>query len=191
MINLAIFASGNGSNFAVIAALIKNRKLNANLKLLVCDNPKAYVLTRAKKLKVRTLISQDENTIVTQLKKEKISLIVLAGYMRLLSKHFVSNFKNKIINIHPALLPAFKGTNSIQRAFDYGAKITGVTIHFVDEKMDHGPIILQQAISIEKRMSLKKLEAKIHQLEHKLYPQAIRLFTQKRLKLSGRKVIIG
>ena len=124
------------------------------------------------------------------LRNEKIDLIVLAGYMRVLSSYFVKSFENKILNIHPAILPAFGGVDAIKRAYDYGCKLTGVTVHFVDEQVDHGPIILQAPIEIKKDMSLNKLEEEIHKLEHKLYPLAIKLFVNKRLKLRGRHVKI-
>ena len=100
-------------------------------------------------------------------------------------EQIVAKYKNKIINVHPALLPAFKGTQAIKDAFDYGAKVTGVTVHFVDEEMDHGAIILQRAVNIEERDNLKSLERKIHKIEHELYPAAIKLFVQGKVRLTG------
>jgi phosphoribosylglycinamide formyltransferase-1 len=108
--------------------------------------------------------------------------------MRILSPEFVQRFK--ILNIHPALLPSFKGTEGIKAAFDYGVKVTGVTVHFVDEEMDHGPIVLQEPVRIKEDDTLESLEARIHKIEHKIYPQAIRLFIENRLKFEGRKVKI-
>ncbi len=197
--NIAVFASGRGTNFSAVARAVKNGLIKADLSLLVCDNPKAGVIARAKRAGVKlALIKRDdfstrkdfEDKIIQRLKEEKIDLVVLAGFMRILGPEFVREYNNRIINIHPALLPSFKGSEAIKDAFDYGAKITGVTVHFVDEKMDHGPIILQQALKIEEEDTLESLEVKIHKIEHKLYPEAIRLFTEGRLILEGRKVRI-
>lgn len=190
MKNIAVLASGRGTNFSAIARAVKKRSLKVNLALLVCDNPGAPVLNRAKRLKVRIALVKREEEIIRSLRENKIDLVVLAGFMRLLSSDFVKAYRNRIINIHPALLPAFKGSQGIKDAFSYGVKITGVTVHFVDEQMDHGPIILQQEVVIGESDTLKSLEAKIHKVEHSLYPQAIKLIAQGRIKLKGRKVKI-
>ena len=196
--NIAIFASGRGSNFSAIAAAIKNKKVRANLALLVCDNPKAFVLKKAQKAKVKTVLVRRpdfsskkyfEAEIINRLKENKIDLIVLAGYMRILSPEFVNKYRGRIINIHPSLLPAFKGECGIKDAFDYGVKVTGVTVHFVDEHMDSGAIIVQQALLIKEKDTMISLEAKIHKIEHKLYPEAIKLFVKGKLRIKGRKVI--
>jgi phosphoribosylglycinamide formyltransferase-1 len=198
--NIAVFASGRGTNFSAIVRAIKKGKLKANLSLLVCDNPKAEVIKRAKQAGVKIALvkredftskNEFENRIIQHLEQENVELIVLAGFMRMLSPEFVSRYSHKIINIHPALLPSFKGEQGIKDAFDYGVKVSGVSVHFVDEKMDHGPIILQSAIKIEEDDTLETLEAKIHKVEHKLYPQAIQLIIEGRLKLKGRKVKIS
>ena len=198
--NIAIFASGTGSNFAAIARAVKQKKLSCSLKLLVCDNPQAKVIEKADHASVEAFViersafagKQDfEKAIIARLKKDGIDLIVLAGFMRLLSAEFVRHFPNRIINIHPALLPAFKGGHGIADAFAYGAKLTGITVHFVDEHMDHGPIILQEAIPIKESDTLDSLEARIHRIEHLVYPKAIQLFVQGRLKIRGRKVVVA
>jgi phosphoribosylglycinamide formyltransferase-1 len=111
--------------------------------------------------------------------------------MRVLSPGFVNRYKNKILNIHPALLPSFKGTQGIRDAFDYGVKVAGVSVHFVDEEMDHGPIILQKALYIDEKDTPESLEAKVHKIEHRLYPEAIRLYVEGRLRIEGRKVRIS
>ncbi len=197
MKNIAVFASGRGSNFSAIAKAIKKKQVKGSLALLVCDNHQAKVINRARRsgVKVAVVLRKDflskkdfENRIIQNLKDNKIDLIVLAGFMRLLSPEFVRQFYGKIINIHPSILPAFKGEQAIKDAFDYGAKITGVTVHFVDEEMDHGPIILQAAVKIEENDTLEKLEEKIHRLEHKLYPRAIKLFLEGKLCISARTV---
>jgi len=200
MMNIAVFASGRGTNFGAIIRAVKKGKIKASLSLLVCDNPKAGAIGRAKRAGIKVALVQRkdfatkkdfEAKIVEHLEADKIDLIVLAGFMRLLSPEFVSRYKGRIVNIHPALLPCFKGTRSIKDAFDYGAKITGVTVHFVDEEMDHGPIILQKEVKIEERDTLESLEVKVHKVEHQIYPEAVRLFIEGKLNLEGRKVRIS
>ena len=198
--NIAVFASGRGSNFIAIARAVKKGKIKANLSLLVCDNPSAGAIGRAKRagIKVALVERKDftakgdfEAKIIEHLEENKIDLIVLAGFMRMLSAEFVEKYKGRILNIHPALLPSFKGEKAIIDAFDYGVKVTGVTVHFVDEKMDHGPIILQAPVKVEESDTLESLESKIHKLEHKLYPEAIRLFVEGKLRIEARKVRIS
>ncbi|MCM8795488.1 MAG: phosphoribosylglycinamide formyltransferase [Candidatus Omnitrophica bacterium] len=197
--NIAVFASGRGTNFSAIMRAVKKGKIKANLSLLVCDEPKAGVIARARRagIKVALVKREDfvskkefEEKIIQHLEENKIDLIVLAGFMRLLSPEFVNRYKNRILNIHPALLPSFKGTEGIKDAFDYGVKLTGVTVHFVDEKMDHGPIILQAAVKIKDNDTLETLEAKIHKVEHNLYPEAIRLFVEGKIRIEGRKTYV-
>ena len=118
-----------------------------------------------------------------------MDIVVLAGFMRILSPSFIRAFKFKILNIHPALLPAFKGVHSIQRAFHAGVKVTGVTVHFVDEEMDNGPIILQEAVTVGDAESVGSLEARIHRVEHKLYTRAIKKMVNGRLRVKGRRVL--
>ncbi|MDP2923965.1 MAG: phosphoribosylglycinamide formyltransferase [Candidatus Omnitrophota bacterium] len=197
--NIAVLASGNGTNFEAIAQAVKKGYIKANLKILLTDKQNAYVRIRAKKFKVKEKFINPKNfksrlgfdkKIAAILIKEKIDLVVLAGFMRILTPHFVKKFKNRIINIHPALLPAFKGANAIERAYRHGCKLTGATIHFVDEKVDHGPIILQEVVEIKKGMGLAELEKDIHNLEHKLYPLAINLFLGKKIKKNGCQIKI-
>lgn len=198
--NIAVFASGRGTNFSAIARAVKRGRLKVSLALLISDNPKAGVIARAKRagVKVELIKREDfpgrrefEDRIISHLKENNIELVILAGFMRLLTSEFIAQYKNKILNIHPALLPGFKGTQAIKDAFDYGAKVTGVTVHFVDEKMDHGAIILQQAVKIEKNDTLQSLEEKIHKVEHKLYPEAVRLYVEGKLRVEGRRVEVS
>ncbi|MCX7926850.1 MAG: phosphoribosylglycinamide formyltransferase [Candidatus Omnitrophica bacterium] len=200
MMNIAVFASGRGSNFAAIVRAVKKGTLKANIALLVCDQPQAKVIRKAKRYAIPVFLIKRENfptredfekRILQELKKYSIDLIVLAGFMRLIGKVLLNQYPGRILNIHPALLPAFKGTYAIEDAFNYGVKVTGVTVHFVDDKMDHGPIILQEAIKIKETDTLETLEAKIHAVEHKLYPKAIQLFLENKLSILGRKVKIS
>jgi len=198
--NIAVFASGKGTNFAAIIRAVKKGTIKANLALLVCDQPGAGAIGRAKRagIKVALVKKEDfatkeefENKITRYLEENNIDLIVLAGYMRLVSLDLISRYKNKILNIHPSLLPSFKGTEGIKDAFNHGVKVTGVTVHFVDEEMDHGAIILQASLKVEEDETSESLETKIHKLEHKLYPEAIRLVVEGKLKVEGRKVRIS
>jgi phosphoribosylglycinamide formyltransferase-1 len=190
-VNLAVFASGRGSNFLAIAKAIKQGTIKARLQLLVCDKPEALVIKRAQILGVQVVLVKREDfpsrldfetAIMQRLKNYKIDLIVLAGFMRVLSPVFVKRYRNRILNIHPSLLPAFKGAHAIKDAFDSGVDSTGVTVHFVDKEVDHGPVILQEEIKITSKDTYASLEKKVHSLEHKLYPAAIKLFTTGRLE---------
>lgn len=197
--DIAVLASGNGSNFEALARAAKKGYFKARIKLLITDKKSAFARKRADKFGIKSILINPKDfasrlnfdkKIVETLKKEKINLVVLAGYMRIISPYFVKSFKNKVVNIHPALLPAFKGTESIARAFNYGCKVTGVTVHFVDEKVDHGPIILQEPLTIKKGETLEKLEKRVHKLEHKLLPLAIKLIADKKIKIKKRNVEI-
>lgn len=196
-LNLAIFASGNGSNFSAIVKAVKQNKIKAKSVILVCDQPEAFVIKRAQKAKIRVILirRQDftsradfEEAIIQRLRNYKINLIALAGFMRILSASFVKRYRNRIMNIHPSLLPDFKGAEAIKDAFNHKAASTGVTVHFVDEQVDSGPIILQQEIKISKKDTLLSLEKKIHSVEHKLYPEAIRLFISGKIRVKGDRV---
>ena len=199
MKNIAVLASGRGTNFEAIAKAVKRGFIRAKLKLLITDKENAGVRERAKKFAVKDIFIDPRNfksrqdfdrEVVRILKKEKINLVVLAGFMRIITPYFVKAFKNRILNIHPAILPSFKGVGAIERAYNYGVKVTGITVHFVDEGVDTGPIILQEALKIREKESLQSLEERIHKLEHRLYPLAVKLFSEKRLKIKGRKVEI-
>jgi len=190
---LAVFCSGNGSNLqAIIDSGIK-------VALVVCDNPRAYAMERAQKAGIETLLvlkndyeskTDYETTILNKLKSSKIDFIALAGYMQLVGRTILRAYKNKILNIHPALLPSFKGMQGVKDALNCGVKVTGPTVHFVDEEIDHGPIVRQEAIVITEDDTIDSLTEKMHQAEHRIYPEAIKLAQEGRLKISGRKVKI-
>lgn len=196
---IAVFASGFGSNLQALIDYSGKNDLNGDIVLVFSNNKNAYALIRARKNKIKTVFMDPSsyNTrkhydakIIELLGKEKIDLVVLAGYMFILSHDFVNKFKYRILNIHPALLPSFKGAHGIKDAFDYGVRVTGVTVHFVDEGLDSGPIILQEALVIDQGETMEELEEKIHKIEHKIYPVAVKYFCEDRLKLDGRKVRI-
>ncbi len=199
MLRFAVFVSGNGSNLQAIIDAVKRGDIQAELALVFSDRYKAYALKRAEAAGIKTLCLERksyatpqsfERQILICLKEHRIDFIILAGYMRLLTPFFVKQYEQKILNIHPSILPAFKGVQAIKDTFTYGAKVAGVTVHFVDEKMDHGPIILQEAFKLTERETLESLEERVHAVEHKLYPKAIALFAEGRLKIKGRKVKI-
>jgi len=190
-LNLAIFASGNGSNFAALVKAVKEKKIKAKLVVLVSDKPEAFVIKRAQKERITVILVKREDfasridfetAIIQRLKNYRIDLIALAGFMRMLSPDFVKLYCNRIINIHPSLLPAFKGAHAIKDALNAKVGFTGVTVHFVDQEMDHGPLILQKQIKIKRAETLSSLEKRIHVLEHKLYPQAIKLFLDGKIR---------
>ena len=183
--NLAIFCSGFGSNFQAIIDAVRKKKLKAHLALMVCDNPKAAALKRARQAGIPVILISPklfssridyEKTIVRILKNQKIDLIVLAGFMRILTPYFIRAYKNKIVNIHPSYLPAFKGAHAIRDAFEAKVKETGVTVHGVTVEVDAGPILLQQKVKILKNDTLASLEKRIHSVEHRLYPLAIKKY---------------
>lgn len=196
---IAVFASGFGSNLQALIDCSKSGNLGGEIVLVFSNNKDAYALKRAEKHGIKTVVldpkdfktrEQFDLKLIELLKREKIDLVVLAGYMLLLTPKFVSEFRNKILNIHPALLPSFKGTHAIKDAYEYGVKVTGVTVHFVDEDMDSGPIILQEPVYIKDNDTPEEVEEKIHKVEHKIYPLAVKYFCEGRLKVEGRKVKI-
>lgn len=180
--NIAIFASGSGSNFQAIADAIQNKQLNASIALLVCDNPQAFVIERAKNLQIDTLVfnpknfsskAEYETLIGEKLLDLNVQLVVLAGYMRIIGPTLLAQFPNKIINIHPALLPSFPGAHGIRDAYEYGVKLFGVTVHFVDSGVDTGMIIDQECFKMDEPMTVEEVEVQIHQIEHKIYPKVL------------------
>ena len=181
MKRLAVFASGRGSNFEAIVSACESGRINAEVVLLVCDRPGAEVISRAEAHRVKCFAfspkdypakADYEREIIGLLEQNGVELICLAGYMRLLSEVLLNRYEGRIINIHPSLLPAFKGAHAIEQAFEYGVKIYGVTIHYVDATMDGGRIIAQQAIPYEGR-NIAELEMMLHALEHELYINVI------------------
>lgn len=178
MVKVAVFASGNGSNFE---ALVEKQQ-HYRVSCLIVDQADAYAVKRAKKLDIPYHIvlrssfpsrKTHEEEIIKILQTYKIDYICLAGYMRILSNKLIGCYPNRILNIHPSLLPAFPGKHAIKDAYHYGVKVTGVTIFFIDEGIDTGKIISQEIVYVEDAMTLESLENKIHQLEHRMYSQTL------------------
>ena len=182
MKNIAVFASGSGTNFEAIVSACESGKIkDAKVLLMVCDKKDAFVITRAKNHNVEQFVfnakdysskEEFETVIVKKLDELKIDLVCLAGYMRYIGKVLLDNYEGRIINIHPALLPSFKGAHGIQDAFNYGVKVFGVTVHYVDSGVDSGKIIMQRGFEYYGN-DIEELEAKIHAVEHVLYIEAI------------------
>lgn len=198
MKKIAVFVSGNGTNLQAIINAIARGALKARIALVVSDRKDAFALTRARRAGVKTLFLDPKHyqgrrgydaALVRYLKGGKVELVVLAGFMRILSSFFVRAFRNRILNIHPALLPAFPGGCAIKDAFGYGVKVTGVTVHFVDEKVDHGPVIVQEPVCVLATDTVESLEEKIHRVEHRVYPDAIKKVLSGELILKGRRVL--
>ena len=198
MLNLAILISGRGSNMEAILKTIRKKKIPANPAVVISNKPDAKGLKIAKKLGVRTEVvdSQDfkgdraeyDKKIIKVLEKYGVTpengLVCLAGFMRIISPEFIRKYKNRIMNIHPALLPAYPGLYAQKQALEGGAKYSGCTVHFADEKVDHGPIILQSVVKIKDDDTEQSLSKRILAQEHKIYPEAVRLFALGKLKVA-------
>jgi phosphoribosylglycinamide formyltransferase-1 len=196
---LAVIVSGNGSNLQSIIDSIENGKLNARIACVVSNNPDAYALTRAKSHGIPCVVQENcgfksrkefDSSLVNILQGYGVELVVLAGYMRILSDVMIEAFPNAIMNIHPALLPAFPGLHAQQQALDYGVKFSGCTVHFVDCGTDTGPVILQAVVPIQQDDTDETLSARIQREEHRIFPEAIRLFAEGKLAVHGRHVLI-
>jgi phosphoribosylglycinamide formyltransferase-1 len=202
--NLGILISGRGSNMESILKAIKKKKIPINPAVVISNKPNAKGLQIAKKLGIQTEVidgskykgrrQQFDKDIISILKKYKVTptngLVCLAGFMRIISPFFIKQYKNKILNIHPALLPAFPGLDAQKQAVEFGAKFSGCTVHFVDEGVDTGPIILQEIVKVDSKDTEKTLSKKIIIKEHEIYPKAVELFAKKKLVIKGRKVRI-
>lgn len=191
-LRLAVFASGSGSNFQAIIDRIQSGDLNATIDLLVCDRPQAQATRRAEaagipvfSFRPKEYSSREayETEILELLRQRDIGLIVLAGYMRILTDTLVQPYFGRMINIHPSLLPAFPGIHAVRQAVDYGVKVTGVSVHFVDGGLDTGPVIAQRVVSIAEDDTEETLTEKIQAIEHQLYPQVIGWIADGRVSL--------
>jgi len=194
MINIAVLASGRGTNLQAIINAVQEGKIDGTIKIVISDNEKAYALKRARDNRINTMVfpyksyknkENYEDQIINCLKNNNIDLVVLAGYMRLLGSKIINNYRYRIINIHPALLPSFPGLNAQKQALQYGVKISGCTVHFVDEGIDTGPIILQHAVEVKQTDNEEALSDRILKYEHQLLPRAIQLFAKKRITIAN------
>ncbi|MGN0076211.1 MAG: phosphoribosylglycinamide formyltransferase [Parafannyhessea sp.] len=198
-IRLGVLISGSGTNLQAIIDRIAAGTLDAEVAIVISSRPSAYGLKRAEAAGIQTMtlskeiyadpITADE-VIASTLLREKVDYVIMAGYMRMVHAPILQAFQNRVVNLHPALLPSFRGAHAIQDAFDYGVKVTGVTVHFADDKYDCGPIIAQRPLAVEEGWDVDELEVHIHQIEHVLYPDTIQLLAEGRVHVDGNKVRI-
>jgi phosphoribosylglycinamide formyltransferase 1 len=198
-INLGILVSGSGTNLQSIIDNCKSDRIDALVKVVISDSPEAFAIERAKKNNIDTVTvvrsefdsrKSFEKKIVEILQSHKVELVCLAGFMRIIGKTLLGAYPNRIINIHPALLPSFPGLDGQKQAYDYGVKIAGCTMHFVDDKVDHGPIICQSSVPVMEDDTPQTLKDRILEEEHRIYPQAIQLYAEGKLKIKNRRVYI-
>jgi len=199
MIRLAVLVSGRGSNLQAIMDSIERGELSAKIEVVVSDKPGAFALERAKKHGIGSQVVElskfkdkveYEKAILKILKAKKVDLVCLAGYMKIVGPTLLKAYRGRMMNIHPALLPAFPGLHVQKKALDHGVKVSGCTVHFVDDGTDTGPIIAQAAVPVLEHDTEEALSERILEQEHKIYVQAIRLFSEGRLNIEGRRVRI-
>ena len=195
MLNVGVLISGGGSNLQAIIDDCESKKINGNIKVVISNREDAFGLERAKKHNIRSVFEKDEDEVIKILKEENIDLVVLAGYLKIISPKFVSEFENKIMNIHPALIPSFCGDGFYgekvhQAVIDYGAKVSGATVHFVNEKADAGPIIMQDTVKVMDDDDAKTLAKRVLEVEHTILPRCVKLFCEGKISVEGRRVRI-
>ena len=191
MINIGVLISGRGSNLQAIIEACENGDISARVAIVISNKAEVYGLERARQRNIPTAVLTSEKEIVQELEKYEVELVWLAGYMKIVGAALLKKYFGKMINIHPSLLPSFPGLHGQKQALDYGVKVSGVTVHFVDEGCDTGPIILQATVPVLDDDTEDTLSARILEQEHKLYPQTIKLFAQGKLQLVGRKVCVS
>ena len=198
-ITLGVLISGSGTNLQALIDRIAEGRLDAKIALVVSSRASAYGLKRAEAAGIQTLtlskeIYADPETadeiIASELRRYGVDYVIMAGYMRMVHDPILAAFPDRVVNIHPALLPSFKGAHAIQDAFDYGVKVTGVTVHFADDRYDCGPIIAQRPLAVEEGWDVDTLEAHIHEIEHVLYPDVVQLLAEGRVHVANGKVSI-
>jgi len=198
-LRVAVFSSGNGSNFQAIVDAVQAKKLDVSIELLVCDKPQAPVVARAERANIEAFVFKPkdyasreayEQEILGILQQKQVDLVILAGYMRIITSVLVEPFEGRMINIHPSLLPSFPGVNAIGQALDHGVKLTGVTVHFVDGGLDSGPIIAQRSLEILADDTEDSLVQRIHRIEGELYPQVVGWIAAGKVSVEGRKVVV-
>lgn len=198
-LRIGVLVSGSGSNLQAIIDRIEDGTLNAEIAVTISNKPDAYALERCRKHGITSTVIRHEDfplredfdiRMIEVLRSYRVELVVMAGFMRVLTPLFLNAYPMKIMNIHPALLPAFPGTHVQQQAIDYGVKFSGCTVHFADYGVDTGPVIIQAMVPVYPQDTSDTLAARILKEEHRIYPQAIQLYAQGRLMISGRRVII-
>jgi phosphoribosylglycinamide formyltransferase-1 len=200
MVNIGVLVSGSGTNLQAIIEAIEAGKIEGKICIVISDNPPdAYAIKRAKKYNIKTQYinykefnnrEEYDKKIISLLKEKDCDLVVLAGYMKILTPYFINAYKNKIMNIHPALLPSFPGLHVQKKAIDHGVKVSGCTVHFVNEELDSGPIIIQQVVEVKDDDTEESLAERILREEHRIYPRAIQLFSEGKLIIKGRRIFI-
>lgn len=198
-ITLGVLISGSGTNLQALIDRIAEGRLDAKIALVVSSRASAYGLKRAEAAGIQTLTLSKEiyadpemadEIIASELRRYGVDYVIMAGYMRMVHDPILAAFPDRVVNIHPALLPSFKGAHAIQDAFDYGVKVTGVTVHFADDRYDCGPIIAQRPLAVEEGWDVDTLEAHIHEIEHVLYPDVVQLLAEGRVHVADGKVSI-
>ncbi len=198
-LRVGVLISGSGTNLQALIDAVQRHELDANIAVVVSNKHDAFGLERARRAGIPavyvdrtayTTIAAYNQALAEALDAHAVELVVMAGYMRLLGQEVLRPFSHRVMNLHPALLPAFAGASGIRDAFEYGVKVTGVTVHFADERFDRGPIIVQEPVRIAEDDTVESLEAKIHDVEHLLIVKAVRLYAQGRLVIEGRRVRI-
>lgn len=195
MKNIAVLVSGGGTNLQSIIDAVEAGKINGQIKLVISNKEGAYGLERAKKHNIRAVFEKDEQAIIDIMKENKIDLVVLAGFLKILSPNFTKAFENRIINIHPSLIPSFCGKGYYglkvhEAAIEYGVKVSGATVHFVDENADTGPIIRQDTAEVFAGDSPQDLQQRVLKIEHKILSQVVADYCDDKIRVVGRRVFI-
>ncbi|MCC0661062.1 phosphoribosylglycinamide formyltransferase [Clostridioides sp. ZZV14-6154] len=196
MLNIGVLISGGGTNLQAVIDGTESGKIKGQVKVVISSKQDAYGLERAKNHNIKAICETNEDKIIEILKENKIDLVVLAGYLKIISPKLVNEFRNKMINIHPSLIPSFCGAGFYgervhQGVIDYGAKVTGATVHFVDEGADTGPIIMQDVVKVNQDDDAKTLAQRVLEVEHRILEESLSLFCENKLKLQGRRVFIN
>ena len=196
MVKIGVLISGGGTNLQAIIDGCENKSINGEVKVVISNKEEAYGLERARNHKITAICEKDENKIIEILKENEVELVILAGYLKIVSPKLVNEYRNKIKNIHPSLIPAFCGKGYYgekvhQGVIDYGAKVTGATVHFVDEGADTGPIIMQKTIEVKQDDDAKKLAERVLEVEHEILTKSISMFCENKLTVNGRRVYIN
>ena len=196
MVKIGVLISGGGTNLQAIIDGCENKSINGEVRVVISNKEEAYGLERARNHKITAICEKDENKIIEILKENEVELVILAGYLKIVSPKLVNEYRNKIIHIHPSVIPAFCGKGYYgekvhQGVIDYGAKVTGATVHFVDEGADTGPIIMQKTVEVKQDDDAKKLAERVLEVEHEILTKSISMFCENKLTVNGRRVYIN